>query len=136
MNELELPERDIVGLRAPNLGRFNVTGPNSWIVGRAPAWLVDPGPAVDEHLAALVSELRARGGLAGIALTHDHWDHSAAVPALRERFPEAQLGAARGAVDLQLGDGAKFGPLLAIATPGHAPDHLAFLTRDVAILRQ
>jgi glyoxylase-like metal-dependent hydrolase (beta-lactamase superfamily II) len=133
VNELELPERDIVGVRAPNLSRFGITGPNSWVVGRDPAWLVDPGPAVDEHLGALVIELLSRGGLAGIALTHDHWDHSAAVPALRARFPGAPLAAARGKVDVQLEDGADFGPLRVIATPGHARDHLAFLTADVAI---
>jgi glyoxylase-like metal-dependent hydrolase (beta-lactamase superfamily II) len=124
VHELELPERDIVGMRAPNLSRFSITGPNSWVVGRDPAWLVDPGPAVDEHLGALVIELISRGGLAGIALTHDHWDHSAAVPALRARFPGAPLAAARGEVDVQLGDGADFGPLRVIATPGHARDHL------------
>ncbi|MGO9751378.1 MAG: MBL fold metallo-hydrolase [Solirubrobacteraceae bacterium] len=133
MNKLELPERDIVGVRAPDLGRFNMTGPNSWVVGRDPAWLVDPGPAVDEHLRALVIELRSRGGLAGIALTHDHWDHSAALPALRDHFPAAPLAAARGDVDVQLQDGAAFGSLRAVATPGHAPDHLAFLAGDVAI---
>jgi glyoxylase-like metal-dependent hydrolase (beta-lactamase superfamily II) len=36
------------------------------------------------------------------------------------------VAAARGAVDVVLGDGDRFGPLEAVATPGHAPDHLAF----------
>lgn len=130
---LALPERDIAGLRAANLSQVSASGPNSWIVGRNPAWIVDPGPAVDEHLDALSRELRQRGGLGGIALTHDHWDHSAAVPELRARFPDAPLAAARGEVDVLLHDGGRFGPLRAVATPGHAPDHLAFLAGDVAM---
>ncbi len=133
MNSLELPERDIKGIRAPNLSPVNVSGPNSWIVGRDPAWLVDPGPQVDEHLRALIEEISRRGGLGGVALTHDHWDHSAVVPQLRAAFPDAPLAGARGDVDVHLLDGGGFGPLRAVATPGHAPDHLAFLAGDVAL---
>ncbi len=133
VSELYLRVRDIIGIRAPNRSAFNTTGPNSWIVGRDPAWLVDPGPADEEHLEALVRELRDRGGLGGIAVTHDHWDHSAGLPALRACLPDAPVGAARGEVDVQLVDGARFGPLEVVATPGHAPDHLAFMTADVAM---
>src|SRR5579862_4589804 len=96
---IEIPGHDVVGIRAANPGPFSLTGTNSWIVGRDPAWVVDPGPALDDHLEALASEIESRGGLGGIALTHDHFDHSELVPGLRERFPEATLGAARGDVD-------------------------------------
>jgi glyoxylase-like metal-dependent hydrolase (beta-lactamase superfamily II) len=124
---LELPGHDIVGIRAANPGPFTLSGTNSWIVGRDPAWLVDPGPALDEHLSALAAELEVRGGLGGVALTHDHGDHDEAVPAIRERYPNAPIAAARGAVDVRLGDGDRLGPFEAIATPGHAADHLAYL---------
>jgi glyoxylase-like metal-dependent hydrolase (beta-lactamase superfamily II) len=133
VTRVELPGQEIVGIRAANPGPFTLTGTNSWIVGRDPAWLVDPGPALDEHLQALSVELERRGGLAGIALTHDHADHAEAVPAVRERFPGAILGAARGAVDVRLGEGSVFGPLNVVQTPGHAPDHLAFVTGDVGL---
>jgi glyoxylase-like metal-dependent hydrolase (beta-lactamase superfamily II) len=135
VTRVDLPGTDgyVVGIRAANAGPFSLTGTNSWIVGRDPAWLVDPGPALAEHLDALTAELRARGGLAGIALTHDHYDHSEAVPAIRERFPEASFAAARGEVDVPLRDGSTFGPLRAIATPGHAPDHLAYIAGDVGL---
>jgi glyoxylase-like metal-dependent hydrolase (beta-lactamase superfamily II) len=133
VTRIELPGADIVGIRAANPGWFTLSGTNSWIVGREPAWLVDPGPALDEHVEALTDELIARGGLAGIALTHDHADHAEAVPRMRERFPDARLAAARGKPDERLTDGSMFGPLRAVATPGHAPDHLAYLVDDVGL---
>ena len=133
MTRLELPGYDVVGIRATNPGPFTLTGTNSWIVGREPAWLIDPGPALDDHLQALSAEIESRGGLGGIALTHDHADHGEAVPAMRSRFTDAPLLAARGDVDVVLVDGSIFGPLVAVQTPGHAVDHLAFLYGDVGL---
>ena len=134
VTRIDLDEYGIVGIRANNPGPFSLSGTNSWIVGRDPAWLVDPGPELPAHVEALERELRARGGLGGIALTHDHYDHSQAVPAIRARFPEAPLAAARGEVDELLTDGSQFGPLTAYATPGHASDHLSYLTAGGAAL--
>lgn len=133
MTRVELPGSEIVGIRAANPGPFTLSGTNSWIVGRDPAWLVDPGPALDEHLAALTEEIERRGGLGGIVLTHDHVDHAEAVPAIRERFAGAPLAAARGDVDVRLADAGRVGPFEAVATPGHAPDHLAYVVGDVAL---
>lgn len=133
MTRLELPGYDLAGIRAANPGPFTLSGTNSWIVGRNPAWLVDPGPALDEHLTELWGEIDRRGDLGGIALTHDHPDHTEAVPAIRARYPNARLGAARGEVDVRLADGDRFGPLEVMATPGHAPDHLAFVTGEVGL---
>jgi glyoxylase-like metal-dependent hydrolase (beta-lactamase superfamily II) len=135
MTRIDLPAYGIVGIRAANPGPFSLSGTNSWIVGRDPAWLVDPGPELAPHLEALERELRVRGGLAGIALTHDHYDHAQAVPEMQRRFPGAPVAAARGRVDTLLRDGDEFGPLRVYATPGHASDHLAFLTAgDRALL--
>jgi glyoxylase-like metal-dependent hydrolase (beta-lactamase superfamily II) len=131
--QIDLQRADLVGLRADNPGPFSLSGTNSWLIGRDPAWLVDPGPALDEHVEALVTEIEARGGLAGIALTHDHGDHCEAVPAIRARFPQAPLAAARATAEVRLGDGTRFGPLEAVATPGHAPDHMAFVVGDVGL---
>lgn len=129
----ELADHGIVGIRAPNPGPFTLSGTNSWIVGRDPAWLVDPGPAIEAHVAALAVELDSRGGLGGIALTHDHADHNEAVSAIRGRFPDAPLAAARGEVDVRLRGGEAFGPLEPVPTPGHAPDHYAFVTGRAAL---
>src|SRR5205085_8261108 len=62
------------------------------------------------------------------ALTHDHADHSEAGTAIRAPYPRAPIAAARGDVDIELKDGDRFGPLEVVSTPGHAPDHLAFVT--------
>jgi glyoxylase-like metal-dependent hydrolase (beta-lactamase superfamily II) len=127
VTEIDLSAFDVLGLRAENPSPFTLTGTNSWLYGREPTWLVDPGPALDGHIRALIAAIAERGGLGGIALTHDHHDHDAAVPAIRDAFPGVPLGAARGKADHLLGDGDRFGPLEAVATPGHAPDHLAYI---------
>jgi glyoxylase-like metal-dependent hydrolase (beta-lactamase superfamily II) len=133
MTRIPVPGVDILGIRADNPGLFTLSGTNSWIVGRDPAWVVDPGPRLEEHLAALGAEVQRRGGLGGIALTHDHLDHSEAVDALAEAFGGAPVAAARGAVTLRLRDGERYGPLIAIAVPGHAPDHFTFIVGDALL---
>lgn len=131
MSRLEVPGHDVVGITAGNPSPFTLSGTNSWVVGRHPCWLIDPGPALDDHLTALSAEIELRGGLAGVALTHDHADHSQAVNPIRARYPGARVAAARGEVDVRLRDGDELGPLAAVATPGHAPDHLSYVTDRV-----
>ena len=41
------------------------------------------------------------------------------------------LAAARGAFTTQLVDGERFGPFELVASPGHAPDHFAFVVGDL-----
>jgi glyoxylase-like metal-dependent hydrolase (beta-lactamase superfamily II) len=117
---------DILCLRAPNASPMTLSGTNTWVVGREPAWVIDPGPRLDAHLDRLFEAIEARGGLGGVVLTHDHHDHSEAVPALLARHP-APVAAGRGQVDLLLEEGAHVGPFEALATPGHAPDHFALI---------
>ena len=133
MVRLELPGHDLIGIRADNPGPFSLSGTNTWIVGRDPAWLVDPGPALDDHLDAIDAELDRRGGLAGIVLTHDHFDHSEAVPELRRRRPGVPVAAGRGGPEITLADGAAVGPFEALHAPGHAPDHYVLLLGDIVL---
>ncbi len=121
-----LAAHDIVLVRAPNHGALTLSGTNTWVLGRAPAWVVDPGPLIEEHLGRVLAAIDARGGLGGVALTHDHPDHAEAVRRLLEERP-APLAAGRGEADVTLGSGVRFGPFEALATPGHAEDHFALL---------
>jgi glyoxylase-like metal-dependent hydrolase (beta-lactamase superfamily II) len=121
-----LAEHDILRLRADNPGPLTLSGTNTWVVGRRPTYVVDPGPLIESHLERLLSAIDARDGLGGIVLTHDHADHSEVLHALLERRP-APLAAGRGEVDVKLAEGTRFGPFQALSTPGHAPDHFALI---------
>jgi glyoxylase-like metal-dependent hydrolase (beta-lactamase superfamily II) len=122
---------DLEVVRADNPSPFTLEGTNTWLVGRDPCWVVDPGPADGRHVAAVTRAADGRGGLGGIALTHDHLDHTEAVGALVAaaghggHVPVA--ASAYTGADVRLGDGDAAGPLVAVATPGHSPDHLAFV---------
>jgi glyoxylase-like metal-dependent hydrolase (beta-lactamase superfamily II) len=123
---------DIGLVRADNPGPFTLEGTNTWLVGRDPCWVVDPGPDRAAHLDRVAADAAARGGAAGVALTHGHADHADGVPGLLERLGDLPVAAAAWAGATQrLVDGDRAGPLTAIATPGHAPDHLAFVAGRV-----
>ena len=130
----------VVLRRARNPGPLTLTGTNSWVVGRDPAWVVDPGPDDDDHLDVLVREVRARGGLGAIAVTHAHADHSAGVRSLCRRIGPAvevaaaagssvgdDAGFAEGRSFRPLADGDRLGPFRVLALPGHSSDHLGFV---------
>jgi glyoxylase-like metal-dependent hydrolase (beta-lactamase superfamily II) len=123
----DLAAHDIALVRAPNPGPYTLDGTNTWVLGRDPAWVVDPGPALADHLDAVADEVARRGGAGGIALTHDHADHVEGAGALRERLGGPPVAAARHPGDVTLRGGDAFGPLEAVAIPGHADDHLAFV---------
>lgn len=109
---------DVALVRAHNPGPMTLEGTNSYVVGRDPCWIVDPGPDLPEHLDAVAAEAARRGGAAGLLLTHGHGDHADGAPGLVART---------GAPVLGLAEGERAGPLTALATPGHSSDHLAYL---------
>jgi glyoxylase-like metal-dependent hydrolase (beta-lactamase superfamily II) len=122
-----LAGHDIALVTADNPGPFTLQGTNTWLVGRDPCWVVDPGPALPEHRERVLSDARDRGGIGGIAITHDHPDHVEGLADLRRAAGEPPVAAARAPADVRPADGEAFGPLTVIPTPGHAPDHLAFI---------
>ena len=124
----DLADHDIALIRADNPGPFTLSGTNTWLVGRDPCWIVDPGPALDAHIAAILAGAGERGGVGGIALTHDHADHADAVAQVEEATGAPVAAARFAGASVALADDERFGPLTAVATPGHAPDHLAFVS--------
>jgi glyoxylase-like metal-dependent hydrolase (beta-lactamase superfamily II) len=123
----ELAAHDIQQVTADNPGPFTLRGTNTWLVGRDPCWVIDPGPALPAHLERVLADARDRGGIGGIAITHDHADHTEGVAELRAAAGDPPVGAAHHPGDVRLVDGDRFGPFEVVATPGHAPDHLAFV---------
>ena len=124
---------DYTLVRADNPGAFTLTGTNTYLVGADGCWCVDPGPDSAAHVDAVAAEAATRGGLAGIVLTHGHADHSGAVPALLRATGSPPVHAvAHPAADVAIADGDTVGPFDVVATPGHAPDHVAFVAGEVA----
>jgi hydroxyacylglutathione hydrolase len=129
-------------IRAPNPSPMALDGTRTYVVGRERPVVVDPGPDDAGHLDAIEREL---GGAAPVAilLTHAHPDHADAAPALARRTG-APVWMGRGALHpppldvarwLEDGDEVETdaGLVRAVATPGHAPEHLAFHHADVLI---
>jgi len=143
------------GLRrviAPNPSPMTHWGTNSYLVGEGVVALIDPGPMLPAHAAALLAALRPGERISHIIVTHAHLDHSplaavlaAATGAEVLAYGPAQAG--RSAVmacvaDVGGGEGvdAAFNPhralpdgamvegpgwaLEAIHTPGHFGNHI------------
>lgn len=84
--------------------------------------VIDPGVEDAEHLAAIeaaAAELSGGAGIEAVLISHEHPDHTGGAEAF-------------GAPVIHPADGEVWGGLRAIATPGHADDHLCFLTEDDA----
>ena len=118
----------VVHLLASNPGPFTLEGTNTYVVATDDGvWVVDPGPALAGHLDAVATVVGEAGvPWRGVLLTHDHADHADGVPGLLERVGGGPVHAAREA-DVLLFDGDRAGPFTVVSTPGHAPDHLAFV---------
>lgn len=113
-------------LRADNPSPMTLSGTNSYVVAAAgETWVIDPGPADSRHIAALAELARELGHPAGVALTHEHGDHSEGV--------EPMLAALGGAGEIEFLSHATpcEAPFKAVHTPGHSADHLVFVLGDV-----
>ncbi|HKP77129.1 MAG TPA: MBL fold metallo-hydrolase [Longimicrobiaceae bacterium] len=111
-------------LIAPNPSPMTLDGTRTFIVGVERPAVIDPGPRNERHLAAILAALGGRAP-AAILLTHGHADHAElAEPLARETgVPVARVREGE-AVRTDAGD------LHVLATPGHAPDHVAFHWRE------
>lgn len=127
-----LAAHDVALVRADNPGPFTLTGTNTWLVGRGKCWIVDPGPELPAHRDAVLDAALDRGGVEGIVLTHDHQDHVGGLDALLDVLRAAGeapvVAAMRHPADVTVAHEDRVGPFTAVSTPGHAPDHLAFVT--------
>jgi glyoxylase-like metal-dependent hydrolase (beta-lactamase superfamily II) len=105
----------VLKIVAPNPGPMTLEGTNTYLYGADPCTVIDTGSADAGHLEAIRAAAAERGGIGLVLLTHSHGDHAAGAD---------QLGAE---VVLPTG-GETYAGLRVLATPGHAADHVSFLS--------
>lgn len=93
-------------------------------MGSARVVVIDPGSDDPAHLDAIAG-LIGSAEVAGVVVTHRHPDHAGGADELADRLACGVLAAHRGT--LREGDRIESdaGELVAMATPGHTPDHVA-----------
>ena len=140
---------------ADNPGPFTFKGTMSYIVGKGRVAVVDPGPADERHIAALLDAVRGET-VTAIFVTHTHRDHSPAVPAIKaatgatvyaegphraarplhigEHNPLDSSGDRDFKPDVALKDGEVVAgdgwTIEAVTTPGHTANHMAFAFKE------
>ena len=82
-------------LTAPNPSLLTGMGTNTYLVGTTDIAVIDPGPDLATHHAAILENVGRRGRISHIIVTHAHCDHSALA---------RQLGHRTGAPVLAFGD--------------------------------
>ncbi|GGB51384.1 MBL fold metallo-hydrolase [Tistrella bauzanensis] len=151
------------GLRrivARNPSAFTFHGTGTYVVGEGRVAVIDPGPYLPEHVAALLAGLGDER-VSHILVTHTHNDHSPAAALLKqatgaESWAFGPHGAGRagadggGAAAVEEGGDRDFQPdhlladgdviagqgwtIEAVHTPGHTSNHLCFGWREARTL--
>ena len=135
---------------AENPGPFTFTGTGTYIVGHDEVAVIDPGPPDHRHLEALLEAVKGER-VSHVLVTHTHTDHSPLARPFAEATGAPILAARPPALPsletvAEEGDDASFRPdvvltggevvsgpgwtLEAMATPGHASNHMAFALRE------
>lgn len=116
---------------APNPGPYTGPGTNTYLVdGDGGLAIIDPGPVIPEHEAAIVSAVGGRR-VDAIIVTHTHPDHAPLANPLGRELGVPTFGYEPGPdfdPDQRLADGTAVAvggsELVAVHTPGHSGDHL------------
>jgi recombination protein RecT len=139
--------RGLWRLTAPNPGRMTGPGTNTYILGNEDDGftVIDPGPALQEHVSRIAGLVGKRLKL--ILCTHSHPDHSPAAPMLQALSPAPILGLPSAATaephsffrpdqSLTNGQVLEIGDitLSAVFTPGHAANHVCFFAAEDRLL--
>ena len=146
--------RGVRRVMARNPGPFTFHGTGTYIIGRGEVAVIDPGPALETHVDAILAALEGET-ITHILVTHTHRDHSPATRLLQQAVaaPSFGYGPHGGdAGDGQVEEGADrdFEPdtvlghgdsvtgagwaVDAVHTPGHTSNHLCFGLREEGIL--
>lgn len=125
-------------LLAPNPSMMTGPGTNTYLLGEKEIAVIDPGPAMQEHVDAIQEQ--AGAPIKWILVTHTHPDHSPAAALLADATGAVKIGRnpPQGRHQDQTfkpdrvpedGDGFETDEfkLLILQTPGHASNHVCFL---------
>jgi glyoxylase-like metal-dependent hydrolase (beta-lactamase superfamily II) len=142
---------------ANNPSAFTYFGTGTYIVGRGEVAVIDPGPELPEHLAAILAAT-AGERITHILITHHHADHSPLAGPLKARTGAVVLGCAPaaaaapdpGEIRMEAGHDAHFAPDVgvcdggliagpgwtfeAIPTPGHTSNHVCYALKEETAL--
>ena len=133
-------------ITAPNPGVMTGPGTNTYLLGAgADIAVIDPGPAIDAHIEAVLAA--AGGRIRWILVTHTHLDHSPAAALLKARTGAELLGMPPPPLERQ---DQSFRPdrvpahgerlelagcaLRVIHAPGHASNQLCYMLEDEKLL--
>ena len=132
-------------LTAGNASVFTGPGTNTYIVGKENFTVIDPGPAIEEHIKDIVKVCGE--DISQILVTHTHPDHSPGAKLLHQRtaapvmgmyakYPKHQDRTFKPNKELSEGDEIKEvdHTLIAIHTPGHASNHICFFLEEEKML--
>ena len=130
---------------APNPGVMPGSGTNTYLVGKNQLAVIDPGPAIDEHIETILAAAGNR--IRWILITHTHADHYPATYKLKARTGARVYGYVHEKAVLRSPDFVPDEPLThgqkcpgdhftlrAIYTPGHASDHLCYFLEEEGIM--
>ena len=130
---------------APNPGVMTGAGTNSYLLGDEQVAVLDPGPALPEHVDAILDAAGDR--IRWIVCTHTHPDHSPAWQAIHEATGAEVIGASPSddmfqddtfapGVELQHDDvlATDEFTLRAVHTPGHVSNHFCFFLEEERML--
>jgi glyoxylase-like metal-dependent hydrolase (beta-lactamase superfamily II) len=105
----------VLKIVAPNPGPMTLEGTNTYLYGADPCVVIDPGSEDAGYLDSIRVAAGERGGIGLVLLTHSHGDHSKGA-----EYLDAEVLLPHG--------GETHGGLRVVATPGHAADHVSFLS--------
>ncbi len=137
---------------APNPGPFTFRGTGVYIVGRDDVAVIDPGPALPDHIEALKAALSGKR-VSHILVTHTHMDHSPAAAILKAwsgaktyAFGPHGSGKVEDSVRVEEGGDMGFTPDVPVRdgeiiegadfsfecvfSPGHTSNHMCFALRE------
>ena len=131
-------------ITAGNGSVFTGPGTNTYLVGKEEVTVIDPGPAMQEHIDVIAA---TAPNIKQILVTHTHPDHSPGVRLLKENLDVPAYGMLTNSSKNQdqtfsperiLDDGEVFQEeefsIEVVHTPGHASNHLCFILKEEKLI--